>query len=336
MRTNILSIACIVAVIFVVNAVRSDETPFVPDEGFISLFDGKSLTGWVGSLDGYAVEEGNLVCVAGGKGNLQTESEFNDFIVRFEFKLSEGANNGLGIRCPQQPEGNLHLDGIELQILDDSAEKYKALKPYQYHGSIYGIVAAKQGSLKPVGEWNQQEVTVQGRQIKVVVNGKLVIDADLDEAVKSGTLDGQMHPGLSRMRGHLGLLGHGDRVDFRNIQLKPIPLTHTSDSLDLVKQRLADKRAVLLDVRETTEWNEGHIDGAISLPITSLQESLQKGLDADALAKIVPKDKIIYTHCRAGRRALNAAEILSKRGFDVRPLKPGIKELFDSGFSKAK
>ena len=207
------------------------------------------------------------------------------------------------------------------------------MKPYQCHGSVYGLIASKKGSLKPLGEWNQQEVTVKGRHIKVVLNGTTIVDANFDDATKSGTLDGQPHPGLARTKGHLAFLGHGDRVDFRRLQIKDLQqLTHTSDSLETVKKNLGDKSAVLVDVRELAEWNEAHVSGAISLPISSIQ----KGLDASALLKIVPKDKVIYTHCRAGRRALAAAEELSKQGYDVRPLKPGIQELLDAGLPKAK
>src|SRR5207244_483669 len=99
----------------------------------------------------YKVEDRAIACVQGTAGNLLTENEFSDFIVRLDFKLTTGANNGLGIRCPLQAKGNLHLDGIELQILDNTAEQYKTLKPYQYHGSVYGIQAAKRELLKPVG-----------------------------------------------------------------------------------------------------------------------------------------------------------------------------------------
>ncbi len=314
-------------------AVLAQDKAVAAEEGFVSLFDGKSLAGWTGSLAGYAVEDGHLICVAGGKGNLLTEAEYSDFVFKFEFKLTDGANNGLGIRCPKVAEGNLHLEGIELQILDDTAEKYKTLKPYQYHGSVYGIVPAKVGSLKPLGEWNQQEVTAKGRRVTIVVNGKTIVDADLDEATKAGTLDATVHPGLSRTKGHLGFLGHGDRVDFRRIRIKSLAeLTHTTDSLDVVQQRLAKKEAVLLDVREQAEWDEAHVEGAVSLP----NSKLQKGIDAKALLGIIPKDKIVYTHCRAGRRALAAAEELSKQGYDVRALKPGIQELLDAGFPKAK
>jgi hypothetical protein len=143
-------------------------------------------------------------------------------VLRFEFQLTAGANNGIGIRCPRQAKGNLHLEGIELQVLDNTAEKYQTLKPYQYHGSVYGIVPAKREFLKPVGEWNSQEVTVQGRKIKVVLNGETIVECDLDEATQNGTLDGAEHPGLKRTTGHIGFLGHGDRVAFRNIRLRDL------------------------------------------------------------------------------------------------------------------
>lgn len=203
-------------------------TPLLADDtkadeaGFVSLFDGKTLNGWTGAKDAYKVEDGAIVCVQGTAGNLLTEKEFADFVVRFDFKLTAGANNGLGIRCPNVAKGNLHLDGTELQILDNTAEKYKDLKPYQYHGSVYGVQPAKREHLKPVGEWNSQEVTLQGRKIKIVLNGGTIVDCDLDEVTKNGTMDGAEHPGLKRTTGHLGFLGHGDRVDLRNIRIKDL------------------------------------------------------------------------------------------------------------------
>jgi len=193
------------------------------EKGFVSLFDGKTLAGWTGATESYKVEDGSLVCVTGSAGNLLTEKEYANFVVRFEFRLTAGANNGLGLRCPKLAKGNLHLEGTELQILDDSAEKYKTLQPYQYHGSVYGLVPAKTGHLKPVGEWNSQEVTCDGRKIKVVLNGVTIVDADLDQATVKGTLDGQPHPGLKRTAGHLGFLGHGDRIDVRKVRIKELP-----------------------------------------------------------------------------------------------------------------
>ena len=200
---------------------RSDAAEPAGD-GFVSLFDGKSLAGWTGAKEAYAVEDGALVCKTGTSGNLLSEKEYSDFVIRFEFKLSDGANNGLGIRCPLRAQGNLHLDGMELQILDNTAAKYATLKPYQYHGSVYGIQPAKREFLKPLGQWNQQEVTVQGRRVKVVLNGETIVDVDLDEATAKGTMDGADHPGHQRAAGHVGFLGHGDRVEIRAITLKDL------------------------------------------------------------------------------------------------------------------
>jgi hypothetical protein len=200
------------------------------NDGWSLLFDGKSLSGWTGAKDAYTVEAGSIVCVAGTSGNLLAEREFSDFVLRFDFKLTEGANNGLGIRCPMLAKGNLHIDGIELQILDDSAEKYKTLKPYQFHGSVYGIQPAKRDRpvLKEVGSWNTQEVTVRGRTIKVILNGETIVDCNLDEATKNGAMDGVEHPGVSRSSGHIGFLGHGDRVEFRSIRVKDLSESKTA------------------------------------------------------------------------------------------------------------
>jgi len=191
------------------------------DDGFVSLFDGESLDGWQGSVDGYAVEEGAIVCVPDKGGNLYTEKEYADFRLRFEFKLTPGANNGLGLRAPL--EGDAAYVGMELQILDDSAPRYANLKPYQYHGSIYGVVPVKRGHQKPVGEWNEQEVACQGSRVQVKLNGTVVLDADVAEVSRNGTPDGRDHPGLKRKRGHIGFLGHGSRIDVRNIRIKELP-----------------------------------------------------------------------------------------------------------------
>ncbi|MCB0840632.1 MAG: DUF1080 domain-containing protein, partial [Bacteroidetes bacterium] len=107
-------------------------------------------------------------------------------------------------------------------ILDNSAEKYASLEPYQYHGSVYGIIPAKRGFQKPVGEWNEQEVIVNGSKVKVILNGTTIVDGDFLEASKDGTMDGKDHPGLQRTSGHIGFLGHGDVLRFRNIRIKEL------------------------------------------------------------------------------------------------------------------
>ena len=188
------------------------------EEWFVSIFNGKDLTGWVGDTKGYVVENGNMVCKPGG--NVFTEKEYSDFVFRFEFKLTPGANNGVGIRTPL--EGNAAYEGMEIQILDDRDPKYKDLHPYQAHGSIYGVAPAKRDHLKPVGEWNSEEITAKGRQITVILNGVTIVDADVDKASENGTIDGGKHPGLKNTTGHIGFLGHGDVIEFRNLRVKDL------------------------------------------------------------------------------------------------------------------
>ncbi|ULQ51917.1 DUF1080 domain-containing protein [Flavihumibacter fluvii] len=201
--------------------------PFVLPEqevkdNFKMLFDGTSLHEWVGNKTAYVIEDGNIAVYPkrGGNGNLYTKDEYSDFIYRFEFKLTPGANNGVGIRAPL--DGDAAYDGMEIQILDNDADIYKNLQVYQYHGSVYGVIPAKRGYLKPVGEWNEEEIAIQGSKIKVTLNGTVITEGDIAEASKNGTVDHREHPGLARTKGHIGFLGHGDTLFFRNIRVKDL------------------------------------------------------------------------------------------------------------------
>jgi len=188
------------------------------EQGFVALFDGKTLEGWQGATDGYVVEDGILASKKESGGRLFTEREYADFILRFEFKLEPGGNNGIAIRSPMQ--GRPSRDGMEIQVLDDTAPKYAKLKPYQYHGSVYGMVPAKQGHQKPVGAWNCEEILCQGSQIRVTLNGTVIVDADL--ATIDRPMDGRDHPGRFRKTGFLGFIGHRTRVEFRNVRIKEL------------------------------------------------------------------------------------------------------------------
>ncbi len=190
-----------------------------PEQGR-PLFNGTDLSGWVGATDRYYVRNGAIVCPKGIYANLYTAEEFADFVLRFEFRLTPGANNGLAIRAPL--EGDAAYVGMELQILDDTFPAYAEIKPYQCHGSIYGVAPAQRGHLRPAGEWNVQEVIAQGRRITVVLNGTTILDVDLDQVSAMGTADGRDHPGLRRDRGHIGFLGHDAHVEFRSIWIKEL------------------------------------------------------------------------------------------------------------------
>jgi Domain of Unknown Function (DUF1080) len=191
------------------------------------LFNGQDLTGWTGDTQGYTVENGVLICNKGAK-NLATEEQFADFAFQFEFKLEESGNNGIGIRVPQ--DGYPAGDGMEIQILDHDGGLYGGeavmgdgskrrlswLKPWQYHGSIYGITPAKTGYLKPVGQWNSETIIAIEDHIMVILNGAVIVDAFLDQTTP---VDGAAHPGMKNKIGHLVLAGHSDRVEFRNLKI---------------------------------------------------------------------------------------------------------------------
>jgi len=190
-------------------------------EALAPIFDGKTLSGWIGAKESFHVDDGMLVCRQQSHGNLFSAREYSDFVLQFEFQLTPGANNGLAIRSPLK--GDPAYVGIELQILDNTAKKYQKLEPYQYHGSAYGIAPARRGFLKPLGQWNIQEVHCQGRQITVHLNGTRILDVDLERAAPLGkTVDGREHPGWQRQKGHIGFLSHGDRVLFRNIRIREL------------------------------------------------------------------------------------------------------------------
>ncbi|HXJ39747.1 MAG TPA: DUF1080 domain-containing protein [Bryobacteraceae bacterium] len=192
------------------------------ETGFQHLFDGKTLNGWKlvnGKGPGYIVEGDRIVCPKEGGGNLFTEKEFSNFTLRFEFMLSPGGNNGIGIRAPYA--GDVAYSGMEIQVLDDSDQMYKGvIKPEQYHGSVYDVIPARTGYRKPAGEWNEEEITANGRRITVTLNGVIILDASLDMVKEPKVLE--KHPGLARTGGHIGFLGHGSHVEFRNIRVKEL------------------------------------------------------------------------------------------------------------------
>lgn len=192
------------------------------EKGFTRLFDGKTLNGWKlvhGHGPGYVVNNGAIVCPLDGGGNLFTEKEYSNFIFRFEFKTEPGGNNGIGVRAPL--EGDAAYTGMEIQILDDQHEKYKGkIRSEQHHGSVYDVIPARTGFLKPAGQWNSEEIMMTGSRIRVTLNGVIILDSDLNIVKEPEVL--KKHPGLKRASGHIGFLGHNSLVEFRNIRIRQL------------------------------------------------------------------------------------------------------------------
>lgn len=196
---------------------------FAAPDGFEPLHNGIDSKGWKGALQSYTFTNGVIQCLQDKGGTIYTEKEYADFVVQLEFKLQAGANNGLAIRYPGS--GDPAYSGMcELQVLDNEAPKYAKLDERQYHGSAYGMAAAKHGFLCPTGEWNRQTVTVIGSTIKVELNGTTILDTDL--SFVSVYLKDKKHPGKDLMKGYFGFAGHNSPVAFRNIFIKE--LSHES------------------------------------------------------------------------------------------------------------
>lgn len=191
------------------------------DEGFTSLFNGKNLDGWAGATENYEVVDGAIGCKKGKGGTLYFDRKYTDFVARLEFRLPPGGNNGLAIRYPGKGD-TAYVGMCELQVLDNTAEKYNKLDERQYHGSAYGMAAAHRGYLRPVGEWNYQEVTVKGSTIRVELNGTVILDTDLAKLDEAEFMGKKNHPGLKNEDGYFGFAGHGDAVHFRNVAIKEL------------------------------------------------------------------------------------------------------------------
>ncbi len=186
------------------------------DQAYKSIFNGRDLTGWAGASENYEVVDGAIQCKAGHGGVLRTEETYGDFQVRLEFQVPPGGNNGLAIRYPGQ--GDPAYAGMcELQVLDNDSPKYAKLDPRQYHGSAYGMIAAKRGYLRPAGEWNYQHVTVTGSKIRVELNGTPILDGDLSQVTEF--MANSPHPGKDLASGYFGFAGHNDPVRFRKIEV---------------------------------------------------------------------------------------------------------------------
>jgi hypothetical protein len=190
------------------------------DDDFEPLFNGTDLTGWEavgGPIESWKVVDGVLSTTGEGGGWLSTDREYANFELALEFRVPEGGNSGVFIRAPR--EGSPWLDGMEIQVLDDYAEQYKTLQPYQYCASLYGVVPAEPRVSKPAGEWQSMRIRAEGTKLTVTLNDTVVVDTDLaSHPDKDAT-----NPGLKRPAGYIGLQSHGSPLDFRDMRIRVLP-----------------------------------------------------------------------------------------------------------------
>jgi len=200
------------------------------DKGFQSVFNGKDLSGWAGETENYTVEDGAIMCKPEKGGTIFTDGEYGDFAVRLEFQLPPGGNNGLAVRYPGEGHGTWD-SFCELQVLDDGHPKYNDpdypkfynLNPRQAHGSVYARIPAHRGYLRPTGEWNFQESTIDGSTVKVELNGYVILEADVAKADPSTFMYPiEKFPGRDNVKGHFGFNGHNDPVQIRAIRIKEL------------------------------------------------------------------------------------------------------------------
>ncbi len=185
-----------------------------PAVKFQEIVTADSIPGWQirkAPVDSWVVKDGVLSCTSTGGlwgGWIGSTTEYSDLILELEFRVAPGANSGVYLRTPSQ--GHPSAVSIEVQILDDAAEKYKTLKPYQFCGSLYKIVAPSRRAGKPAGQWNKMRITAIRDHIVVELNGERVIDAD-----------GRSHPELLKRspRGFVGFQDHHSPVSFRRVRL---------------------------------------------------------------------------------------------------------------------
>ena len=186
--------------------------------GFTALFNGKDLSGWkaTGKKEVWGAEKGVIYVQGGGGGWLMTEKEYGDFELRLEYKMSKGANSGVGLRAPFR--GDPAYSGMEIQLIDDENWPGK-LQSWQHTGSIYHVVPAAKVANRPIGEWNKMRIVAKGPHIRIEQNGATLVDANLSDYVKEHA---KRHPGILRKAGHIGLQSYNTRVEFRNLYVKPL------------------------------------------------------------------------------------------------------------------
>ncbi len=198
-------------------------------EGYVLLFNGKTTAGWRGYKQqtmpaGWKVVDGALTRV-NPAGDIITTSEYANFELRLDWKISPGGNSGIFYRVTEEGEDSYN-SGPEYQVLDDVLHKDGASR-LTAAGSCYGLYPSPMGVVHPAGEWNQARIVVNGDDVQHWLNGIKVVEYHLGSAeweakVKASKFAQWPEYGRAS-RGYIGLQDHGDRVSYRSIRIRVMP-----------------------------------------------------------------------------------------------------------------
>lgn len=211
------------------SAMSAEPNTLTPEEkaaGWRLLFDGQSLDGWRGFKteapdEGWHVKDGALGPDPRRSRDIMTKDHFDDFELSFEWKISPKGNSGVMYRVVEEGS-QTYQSGPEYQVLDNS----RGEPPLERAGALYGLYAPTVDATKPVGEYNQGRIVVQGSKVEHWLNGQKVVEADLAsddfKARVAGTKFRAWPQFAASPEGHIALQNHGDEVAYRNIKVRPL------------------------------------------------------------------------------------------------------------------
>ena len=222
------SLYCCFCIVFAAFMVAPISAVGADDDGFVSLFDGKTTDGWRGyrkptAPAGWVVEDGALMCKGGGD-DLMSKDKFGDFDLRFEWKVAPGANSGVMYRVGETEPAS-YMTGPEYQVLDN-AKHHDGRSPLTSAASLYGLYPAEGAETKPVGQYNEARIVVKGHHVEHWLNGKKVVETEINGDDWNKRIAESKFKVWKKFgqnpEGHIVIQDHGDPVWYRNIRIKKL------------------------------------------------------------------------------------------------------------------
>lgn len=199
-------------------------------EGWVLLFDGKTIDKWRGYRqqsvpDGWTVVDGTIARTGKG-GDLITSDQFGDFELKIDFKVAPKGNSGIFYRGVESETGPIYHTAPEYQVLDDAGHPDAKNGPDRYCGGNYALDPPAAKACKAAGEWNSARIVAKGAHVEHWLNGQKVVEYELwspEWKAKVAASKFKQWPGYGMAkRGHIAIQDHGDEVAFRNIKIRTI------------------------------------------------------------------------------------------------------------------